>query len=105
MKERAYPGDWVRIHKVVLAAGARAPAVPEDTARVPLEMWVNGFCDHEAGMGQPVTIKTAAGRTLAGILVAIEPSYGHGFGRPVPELLAVAAGLRRRYRPGRGEHE
>ena len=104
-KERAYPGDWVRIHKVVLAAGARAPAVPDDTSRVPLEMWVNGFCIDEAGLGQPATIETAAGRILSGTLVAVEPSYGHDFGRPVPELLSVAAKLRRYYRAGRGEHE
>jgi hypothetical protein len=103
-KDRARPGDWVRIHSVVLPAGARAPAVPDDTAGVPLEMWVNGFCVDEASLGGPVTITTAAGRTLSGTLVAIEPSYGHGFGRPVPELLTVAADLRRRYRAGGAEH-
>lgn len=99
-KELAHPGDWVQVHSVILKAGERAPGVPDDTARVPLEMRVKGFCVHEARVGQPATVLTAAGRQVSGILVAVEPAYEHDFGRPVPELLKVAAALRRRYRNG-----
>ncbi|MGR8952181.1 MAG: 2-amino-4-ketopentanoate thiolase, partial [Gammaproteobacteria bacterium] len=43
MTERIGKGVWVEIHDIVLEAGERAPQVPEDTAKVPLEMCVKGF--------------------------------------------------------------
>jgi hypothetical protein len=90
----------VQIHAVVLPAGERAPGVPEDTAQVPLEMRVKGFCQTEGRVGEEVVVLTNAGREVRGTLISIEPGYEHGFGQPVPELLAVAAELRSRYRKG-----
>ena len=47
----AHKGDWVRVHSVVLTKELRAPQVPDDTGKVPLEMWVKGrlTCDAEIG--------------------------------------------------------
>ncbi|MEW6227600.1 MAG: 2-amino-4-oxopentanoate thiolase subunit OrtA [Bacillota bacterium] len=85
----AYAGDYVQIHSVILRPGERAPQVPEDTQKVPLELRIKGFLDHDARLGDEVTITTVLGRKVAGRLVAVNPAYPHNFGRPVPELLHV----------------
>ena len=36
---KAKAGDFVRIHNIVLKVGERADNLPEDTKKVPLEMW------------------------------------------------------------------
>ncbi len=95
-------GQWVQVHRIVLEAGHRAQGVPEDTAQVPMQMWVKGFAQYEATVGSQLTIVTAAGRRVTGELVAIHPGYEHGFGQPVPELLEVARELRQRYRNRKG---
>ncbi|MCF7935286.1 MAG: 2-amino-4-ketopentanoate thiolase [Synergistales bacterium] len=90
-------GDFVQIYQVILAAGERAPQVPEDTAAVPLEMKVKGFLDtEEAGIGDQVSIRTMTGRTLQGMLVAANPPYEITFGEIPPELLPVGQELRAR---------
>ena len=94
MTERIDRGTWVEIHRIVLAAGERAPQVPEDTQAVPLEMRVKGFLAAPAAVGDEVSIVTAAGRTLSGTLVEINPAYGHGFGVPIAELCGIGAELR-----------
>lgn len=93
-KLQAQKGQWVEIHQVVLPAGQRAPQVPEETQRVPLEMRVKGFINHEAVMGEEVTITTVTGRRLKGTLIAIGPSYQHNFGEHVSELVTVGVELR-----------
>ncbi len=95
-------GQWVQVHRIVLEAGQRAQGVPEDTARVPLRMWVKGFARSEASLGSQVTVLTQAGREVTGELVAINPAYEHGFGQPVPELLEVGRDLRQKYRNRKG---
>ncbi len=90
---RAYAGDYVQIHSVILRPGERAPQVPEDTQKVPLELRIKGFLDHDACLGDEVTITTVLGRKVAGRLVAVNPAYPHDFGRPVPELLHVGEEL------------
>lgn len=91
----ARQGDWVQIYRVVLAAGERAPQVPAETARVPLEMKTKGFLvDERAAIGQQVTIRTSAGRTLQGKLVAVNPAYGVDYGLPQPELMTIAGEVR-----------
>jgi hypothetical protein len=94
MAEKVAKGTWVEIHSVVLAPGERAPQVPEDTQRVPLEMRCKGFLVEAAWLGEPAEIVTAAGRRLAGTLVEVNPAYSHGFGRPIPELSAIGAEVR-----------
>jgi hypothetical protein len=87
-------GTWVEIHRVVLHPGERAPQVPPETQRVPLELLARGWLDAPAVLGDDVSVTTAAGRHVHGKLVAVEPGYEHTFGPPVPELLAVGRQLR-----------
>lgn len=92
--ERIEKGTWVEIGNVALPAGQRAPQVPEDTQRVPLEMRVKGFLLEPAGIGDEVEISTAAGRRLRGRLIEANPAYTHSFGQPVPELSAIGGEVR-----------
>jgi len=94
MTESVDSGTWVEIHRVVLAVGERAPQVPDDTRAVPLEMRVKGFLAAPARLGHEASIVTAAGRTLSGTLVEVNPAYAHGFGAPVPELCSIGAEVR-----------
>ena len=41
-------GSWVELHRVVLPPGERAPQVPAETQRVPLELRVKGFLVRDA---------------------------------------------------------
>lgn len=79
-------GDWVRIHRVVLQPWERAAAVPEDTKRVPLELWVKGYLCADAEIGGEATVTTRTGRTVTGMLTEADPHYEHSFGAFVPEL-------------------
>ena len=85
----AKKGDWVQIHQIVLKPEERAPQVPEDTKKVPLELWVKGFALHDAKIGSMVEIETVTGRRVKGELTAINPRYKHDYGNFVPELLKV----------------
>jgi hypothetical protein len=87
-------GSWVQIHRVILPPGQRAPQVPEETQRVPLELWAKGFLDHDARLGDEVTIRTIIGREMTGCLLAVNPRYEHDFGSPIPELLTIGPELR-----------
>jgi hypothetical protein len=86
--------SWVEIRRVVLDPGQRAPQVPDDTRRVPLEMRAKGFLVAPARLGDEAEIVTAAGRRLRGVLSEINPAYGHGFGAPIPELSAIGSEVR-----------
>ena len=89
-------GDWVQVHLVVLEAGERAPQVPNDTAKVPLEMKVKGsLVEDLAVIGDTVTVETSVGRKITGELVAIDPPYDVGFGPPPVELRSVGSELRK----------
>ena len=86
---KAKKGDWVQIHQIVLKPGERAPQIPEDTKKVPLELWVKGYALADAEVGEEVEIETVTGRKIAGKIVAVNPSYTHSFGNFIPELLRV----------------
>ena len=92
--EIAKKGDWVQIHQIVLKPEERAEHLPEDTKKVPLELWVKGFAQHEAKMGEEVEIKTVTGRMVTGKLFAINPRYIHDFGDYVPELTKIDMDLK-----------
>ena len=94
MAEPVARGTWVEIESIVLEADERAPQVPADTARLPLEMRVKGFLMSADMIGEVVEIETVAGRKLQGKLVAVNPSYTHGFGAPIPELLTIGGEVR-----------
>lgn len=88
-------GDWVRIHNIVLEAGERAPNIPEDTQKVPLEFWNKGFLlNEEANIGDKVEVETYIGRKVEGRLVEVNPYYKHDFGKCVPELLYIGRQVR-----------
>ena len=99
----AQKGNWVRIHQVVLTPDARAPQVPEDTAKVPLELWVKGELLQDADTGDTVQVRTRAGRVVAGTLLAGEVDYTHTFGKTMPELRLVGDMVRNRLREVRHE--
>lgn len=92
--QRVERGTWVELHRIVLAPGERAPQVPSETQRVPLELRVKGFLVVDSALGEEAEVLTPAGRRLRGILDRALPAYEHGFGPPVPELLGVGAELR-----------
>ena len=79
-------GRWARIHRVELRASERALGLPEDTASVPFESWINGWLVEDAELGQPARIRTMTGRMVAGELVAVDPGYDHSFGSPPAAL-------------------
>ncbi|MDN5300655.1 MAG: 2-amino-4-ketopentanoate thiolase alpha subunit [Thermoanaerobacteraceae bacterium] len=91
----ARKGDWVQIHRIVLNPGERSPHLPDDTKKVPLEVWQKGFITHDASIGDEVEIETVIGRKVKGKLVNINPVYEHNFGKPVQELLTIGMELRK----------
>ena len=82
-------GQWARIHKIILQPSERAPQVPDDTKKVPLEMWDKGFLNADAKIGDEVTITTVTGREETGTLIEVNPRYDHDFGDCIPELLEI----------------
>lgn len=87
-------GSWVLIHSIVLPPEKRATQVPEDTKKVPLEKWVKGFLLEDGQIGTKVSIKTITGRIEKGKLIEVNPSYHHGFGNFVPEILSIGLQLK-----------
>lgn len=87
-------GEWVQIHQIVLNPEERPDHLPEDTKKVPLEMWVKGFLNKAANIGDEVEITTLTGRIVKGELVIANPRYEYGFGEFVPELLQIGLQLR-----------
>lgn len=86
----ARAGDWVRVHDIVLQVGERAINLPEDTRKVPLEMWVKGFLvNDKAKIGDLVEIETYIGRRVKGYLVEVNPYYRHDYGKMIPEILYI----------------
>jgi hypothetical protein len=86
---------WVLVHRIILEPEERAPQVPEDTRRTPLEMWVKGRLLEDAELGSPARVTTRTGRTEEGTLLEENPAYRHGFGDFVPELLEISEQVRR----------
>lgn len=87
-------GSWVRIHDIVLESKDRAANLPEDTKKVPLEMWTKGFLIEDGEIGKTVEIKTITGRLAKGTLIEVDPYYEHDFGKFVPEILQIGLQLK-----------
>lgn len=87
-------GAWVEVQQVVLKAGARAPNVPDDTARVDFVARIRGFLLADAPMGGEAMIRTLAGRQASGRLTDVNPRNPADFGNPVPELLRLGEAAR-----------
>jgi hypothetical protein len=92
-------GVWVRIHRVELAPSERAPGVPEDTAAVPFESWINGWLVEDTPLGSRTRIRTATGRVVEGELIEVAPGYHHSFGSPPSALQRAGEAARDRLFP------
>ncbi|MBS7527744.1 2-amino-4-ketopentanoate thiolase [Fusibacter paucivorans] len=88
-------GTWIRIKRVVMQSEERTAQIPEDTRRVPLEMWVKGFAEQDGHLGDTICVRTLTGRVERGEVVEIEPVYGHDFGQFIPEILTIGITLRK----------
>ncbi len=82
-------GSWVQIHKVILSPEERTASIPDETKKVPLELWVKGFLTEDAEINDTVTIQTLTDRLESGTLIAVNPAYHHDYGDFVPELLDI----------------
>lgn len=90
MQQDPVRGAWVEIERVVLRPEERAPRIPPATRAVPYVLRVSGFLDQEhATLGDEVGVVTLVGRRFRGRLIAVNPSYRHGFGDTVGELLQI----------------
>ena len=83
-------GEWVLIHRNVLEPAERVPHVPDDTKKVPLELWTKGYLQEDANIGDEVTVLTRTKRLEKGTLPEVNPCYKHDFGNFVPELLKIS---------------
>ena len=92
---RAREGDWVEVECRLLDPADRSKNLPPETAEKPLVMWVKGFAQGEAGMGEELTVETITGRRVTGALSAVNPGYVITYGNPIPELTHVGRDLRR----------
>ena len=96
--------DWVEVEGILLETADRSKNLPADTAAQPLRMWVKGFAEGRAALGEPVTVETMTGRKVAGKLSAINPGYFHTFGEPIPELAHIGKDLRAQLAVYRAAH-
>lgn len=86
----AKKGDWVQIHNIVLNPQERTGKLPDETKKVPLELWVKGFLSEDAKVGDICSITTVTGRVDTGVLEEINPKFTYGFGNEfIPELLQI----------------
>lgn len=93
---RAREGDWVEVECTLLDPADRSKNLPPETAEKPLMMWVKGFAQGEARMGEELTVETITGRRVTGTLSAVNPGYFITYGNPIPELTHVGRDLRAR---------
>jgi hypothetical protein len=94
MGNKIKAGSWVEVYQVVLTPDERAPQVPDDTKKVPLEMRLKGFLTEDASPGDEVEVVTPAGRRVTGKLSVVAPAYDHGFGSPIAELVSIGREVR-----------
>lgn len=85
----AKKGDWVQVSNIVLKPEERAQQVPEDTKKMPLLLWVKGYAQHAANLGDMIEIETVTLRKVQGVLTEVNPSYIHNYGEYTPELSRV----------------
>ena len=92
----AKKGDWIRIYKVVLKPEERQGNLPEDTKKVPFEMWDKGFLlNDSAEIGDIVEVETIIGRKISGELVEVNPNFEINYGVGVTETLYIGRQLRK----------
>jgi len=82
-------GTWVSIRNTILESNERAAGIPDDTAAVPLVMWVKGTLQNDAEIGEQATVHTRMGRIESGILEEANPNASIDYGDFVPEILQI----------------
>lgn len=82
-------GTWVMITQTILGPTERSSHLPDDTKAVPFRARIKGFTQHDAAIGDVVTVLTVTGRFETGVLEVVEPYYAHGFGHYVDALEKV----------------
>lgn len=87
-------GTWVCVTKTLLEESERAAGIPEDTAKTPLRMWVNGFLQEDAEIGSDAVIYTKMNRRETGVLESALPTTSVDYGDFVPEILQIGASAR-----------
>lgn len=92
--DRCKAGDWVEVERVLLEPSERATNLPPETAEKPLVMWINGFAQAGAAIGEEVAVETMTGRLVTGRLSCARPGYYHTFGDHIAELAHVGPDLR-----------
>jgi hypothetical protein len=86
----AKKGDWVQIHQIILKPEERTAKIPEETKKVPLELWVKGYLKEDANIGDIVEVTTLTKRKVKGELIEVNPIYNYSFGEEfVPELIKI----------------
>ena len=88
-------GTWVSIRKTILESKDRAVGIPEDTATTPLIMWVNGFLQEDANLGEEVSICTRMNRVEQGTLEEVNPITQVDYGTYVPEIIQIGIQARK----------
>jgi len=71
--------DWVEVEGILLETADRSKNLPADTAAQPLRMWIKGFAQAEANVGEEVTVEVmvGVGVTVAeGVLVGVAVKVG-----------------------------
>jgi hypothetical protein len=92
----AKKGDWVRIYNVVLSPHERQGSLPEDTMKVPFEMWDKGFLlNDSAQIGDIVEVETIIGRMISGKMIEVNPNFEINYGTGVTETLYIGRQLRK----------
>lgn len=86
----AKKGDWVQVHQIILKPEERTAKIPEETKKVPLELWVKGYVKEDANIGDVVEVTTLTKRNVKGELIEVNPTYNYSFGEEfVPELIKI----------------
>lgn len=82
-------GTWVIIQRTILSPEERPENIPQDTRQTPLVMWVKGFLQQDAAIGETVTIKTKMNRLETGVLQEANPSTKVNYGNYIPEIIQI----------------
>lgn len=81
--------SFVEVHSIVFDANERTAKIPDDTLKVPYEMFVKGYLVDKAEVGDDVEIITVTGRSVRGKLLKVNPTFKLDYGKYVPELSMI----------------
>lgn len=86
--------SYVEIHKVIFESQERTAKIPEETKKVPYEMFIKGFLLCDASIGDLVQVETVTGRVVEGTLLKENPTFDLGYGDFVPHIMKIKKILR-----------